>query len=539
MKEIANGVWPVMITPFTEDAFELKFKVSIKKWKLMKAASRSFFQSIGFAMTQKPSVFSMLFLSGLIAFFPLWKTNSFNEFLTNRICSLTDSSVFLTIANEMLHGALPYRDYFDHKGLYIYFIDALGLLTNMVFIEWFCFALTVLILFLILLLLVRPQMALLLLFLGFLLFRNKYLTSGNMTEEYILPAIAFAIYYFIAFVKRNKTVNYFQTVLLGVSFGWMFMLKFNYISVFVATGLYLLWSLCSKKQYNVLFCTILCGLAGVVLSILPCFFYLWKHNLFSSFYDAYILFNLEYAGGFSFPLNRLYRIIQCPEMLILPWFSGLILATKKGNCDKKDKTIVLFFFAILLLDFVFVWSSKSFYEHYLISMYPVVIVSIALMTKHIDTFILSVLTHLKKYNPLIFGRIIGCLWFVLIILLGPLVLHQLEKRNEYGREYFKDEKVCALLNNHENRIIVIGNTCAYYRLYGATPDSIFLYQTPICDISNRLHEQFAEEIQKKKPHLFLLPSNHTIPKYYENFLQNGYRQEECLNGTLFIRIMDE
>src|ERR1051326_1095833 len=35
-----------------------------------------------------------------------------------------DEGVFLTIAQEILHGRLPYRDVFDHKGPAIYYLLA-------------------------------------------------------------------------------------------------------------------------------------------------------------------------------------------------------------------------------------------------------------------------------------------------------------------------------------------------------------------------------------------------------------------------------
>ena len=36
----------------------------------------------------------------------------------------SDTNVYMTIGREMLRGAVPYRDLFDHKGLLWYFIYA-------------------------------------------------------------------------------------------------------------------------------------------------------------------------------------------------------------------------------------------------------------------------------------------------------------------------------------------------------------------------------------------------------------------------------
>lgn len=103
--------------------------------------------------------------------------------------------------------------------------------------------------------------------------------------------------------------------------------------------------------------------------------------------------------------------------------------------------------------------------------------------------------------------------------------------------YVKDEKVCALLNKYENRMIVIDNKCIFYRIYDATPDSKYLFQEPIFKASERIREEFNEEIRKKKPHLFLLPRGRKMPKYIDvKYLQDNYRSMECLSGILFVRI---
>ena len=518
-------------------------EVSIKKWKLLKAAMESFFQAVFFAMDQKPGLFSTLLLSGLIAFIPLWETNSFLTFITKRVYAYKDSSVFLTIAREMLRGALPYRDYFDHKGLYLYFLNALGLCTSMAFVEWFFLVLTTLILYRTLLLIVRPRIALLLIFLGV---RNKCLMSGNMSEEYLLPAVAFGLFYFVSFIRRNRTVNYLQTVLLGMAFGWMLMLKFNYVSVFLITGVYLLWSMCSTKQYKTLLYVVLCGLIGTMLSLLPGIIFLWKHNLFYWFFDTYFLFNLEYAGeGGGFQIsNCLYRLRIFPELLLLPWCSGLVLVAKKKSSRKEDMAIALFIFCILLLDCLFIWSGGRFYEHYLIPSYLVAVISIALVYSHFDSAIQSVLNRLKKHHKSIFGYLVGSFCIVLLFCLGFTMQKHINSM-KYTLEYIekndsfkKDEKVCALLNQYNNRMIVIGNYCIYYLIYNATPDSRFLFQYPICGISKRIREQFKEEILQKKPQLFLLPRGEVISDYYHGFLSDNYRPLECLNGTLFVRVLE-
>jgi len=48
-----------------------------------------------------------------------------------------DSGVFMYIGKGILSGNIPYRDYWDHKGPVIYFINALGmLLMNSGCLKW-------------------------------------------------------------------------------------------------------------------------------------------------------------------------------------------------------------------------------------------------------------------------------------------------------------------------------------------------------------------------------------------------------------------
>ena len=363
-----------------------------------------------------------------------------------------------------------------------------------------------------------------------------------MTEEFMLPAIAFSIYYFVAFIKQNETVNYLLTILLGMSFGWVFMLKFNHISVFAAIGFILFLSLCSRKQYRTLFHVIICGSVGVALSLLPSIIFFWKHDLFSSFFDAYIIFNMKYAGNSAYQFSRLYRLIQYPEALILPCFSGLILATRKEKRKRGDNAIVFFIFTVLLIDFILVWSSHFFFDHYLMPSHFIIIVAVALLINGFAPFFLPIMNRIKEYFARhwlavsISGFALGILCILFAVSLGGRALKEFKYAKSKRDMYVKDEKVCALLNQYGNKLIVIDNACIFYRIYDATPDSKYLYQEPIFKSSEKMREEFEEEIRRKKPHLFLLPPGRKMPQYYDvEYLQDNYRSMECMSGTLFVR----
>ena len=528
-------------------------EVSIKKWKLLKAAIRSFLQTVFFAMDRKPGMTASVLLSGWVAALIVVQFHSFREWISGAVKSHIDSSVYLTIAGEMLHGSLPYRDFFDHKGLYIYFIDALGLLTNLAFVEWLCLALAALILYKTLLLAVRPRLALFLTIVWpVFLVRYSLFFFGNMTECFLLPAIAFAVYYMAAFIRRNGAADHLLTFLLGMSFGWVVMIKLNYISTFVSAGLFLLLTLCLKKQYKDLLFTVLSGLAGVLVSLLPGILYLWKHDLFSDFADSYILFNMRYAD--SFQIGTITRMFRCwpnrcmPNglarmILLIPWLSAPVLFVRK---EKEDRLLVAFILVTLSLDAVTIWMRTRFFEHYLIPLTVIALLSYAMILK----YALVLWEKITKGDQFARSAVAGffCVSSIVLIVSAPLILRKGIVRTKYACSTDgdrKDEALVRLLENNGNRLVVLGNKCFYYRLYDAVPDNRFLYQIPIANVSSEIWDSFFNDIHGKKTPLILIPLHDTVfdwsdyskcvPEKYRKYLSEHYSQTECLHGILFVR----
>ncbi len=528
-------------------------EVSIKKWKLLKAAAKSFFQSIFFAMDQKPGVVSSILFSGLIALLFVMQFHSFRELISGTVRSDTDSSIFLTIARAMLRGELPYRDLFDHKGLHLYFVDVLGLLTDLALIEWICYALAAWFLYRLLLLVVRPRLALFLMILWpLLLLRHSLFGFGNQAEDFILPAIAYALYYSVSLIKRNGKVCHFQTLLLGAAIGWGLMMKFNCISVFVAALVLLLWFLCRDGKWTDLALSVLSGLCGLLFSLIPGILYLWKNDLFSSFYDSYILFNSQYAGS-SHPANLL-RIFRCwtrdymPNgivrlVILAPWLSAFILFLRKDRCDRGDKTIVLFVLVMLCLDAVLIWANARVFSYYFIPLTLTALLAYSLILKYAVRSLERFLE--KKGLQTLHRRAIGlfCVFIVVLFCASPLLLTAGIKRTgsvpgiPAGAAGEQDAAVRELLTTNGGRLLVLGSKCLYYRLYDAVPDCRYFYQHPVFEVDPEIWNRLLDEIREKKTPLILLPADygHGLPDFVEEYLRMIYSRTECPHGTLFIR----
>lgn len=135
-----------------------------------------------------------------------------------------DSAQFQTIGKSWLKGAVPYKDLFDHKGPWIFFINMLGYLLGGTKYGICCIQMIGMWSSLCLLFktarycLSRAAYAFGTVFLAmFFLFLNY--GEGNLTEEYCLPFICASVYYiYIYFNEEHHQHSPKAAFLYGVTF---------------------------------------------------------------------------------------------------------------------------------------------------------------------------------------------------------------------------------------------------------------------------------------------------------------------------------
>ena len=239
-------------------------EVSIKKWKLFKAAVKSFLQTIVFSIGNA-NFFLPISLLLSTAFFSL--IINYSPF-TYKPCEATDSDVFFTVGKALRKGLVPYKDIFDHKGPLIYFINSLGDLILgfrgvgiIEIIFWITFLVVLYkiqkilkydILFFCIIIVLLPIMI------------SPILVGGNLTEEYALPFIAFGNLYLIKLCINIK-VNKLDSFILGICAAATLCLRPNMIMIFLIDGVALMYFYISKKKELSIYQTILSGLSGVVI----------------------------------------------------------------------------------------------------------------------------------------------------------------------------------------------------------------------------------------------------------------------------------
>lgn len=210
----------------------------------------------------------------------------------------TDQAVFFTIAKGILNGKLAYVDYFDHKGIFLYLILALGqkmglgMVGNYI-IEILVIFVSCLFLYKIGRLFAGKCISLLAMMLIFLPDIQLFTTSNS--EEYIFPILCISVYLMLLQIKTEIKVSY--TCWIGVGGMLVFFIKYNYCLIWAAIGilLFIHMLLQHDKIINILK-MILAYMLGMIMAALPFVIYLGATNSFYEFMNSYVLYSVRYAG---------------------------------------------------------------------------------------------------------------------------------------------------------------------------------------------------------------------------------------------------
>src|SRR5215216_6469534 len=160
--------------------------------------------SVGSQLREIVLPFFVSVIGTVVSLFP---NNPNNMTLPSR-----DSGVFLYIGWRFLKGDVPYRDVWDHKPPFIYFVDALGLTItpNSQWGVWFLQAVFIFATFFLLYRLLEKEFHQFAAIGGSLILASGLLTilqRGNVTEEYALVFQVLCLLLIVRSYKRDFPVN--------------------------------------------------------------------------------------------------------------------------------------------------------------------------------------------------------------------------------------------------------------------------------------------------------------------------------------------
>lgn len=216
-----------------------------------------------------------------------------------------DSAFFTMVGQGITKGMMPYRDFFDMKGPYLFLMEALG--QRLHYGPYGAMIVQSLNLFLCLLFadmsfrLVLPKKKLwleLLLLLPVLYVLSVTMQHGNMTEELSLAVLMLCMYcclrYFKA-VEQNGNVQHkwYLGLLYGAAFGFLIFVRITNAAIIGAIIVTISILLIAKRQFGNLAANAAAFIVGTILALVPAIAWCAAHGILHDM--LYQVFNFGFT----------------------------------------------------------------------------------------------------------------------------------------------------------------------------------------------------------------------------------------------------
>ena len=227
-----------------------------------------------------------------------------------------DASFFTMAGRAILNGYVPYRDFFDLKGPYFFFIEALGQL--LVKGRTGAFIIQVFALFFALILMVKTCR----LFLSckktavivslFLFFHAATLWGGNTLEEFILPLNLLAIYLTVKDIKGNASIRPLTAIITGGCFGIILFAKVTVAAPIIGLVIAIIIYFIRSKRIFELISYLIYAFFGVLVAITPVFIYFYCHKTLTDMLYAVFVFAFKRSlEGDKYDIHNELKISGC------------------------------------------------------------------------------------------------------------------------------------------------------------------------------------------------------------------------------------
>ncbi|MBR3288737.1 MAG: glycosyltransferase family 39 protein [Lachnospiraceae bacterium] len=397
----------------------------------------------------------------------------------NKVLMEVDGACFYDIGKAIVDGKILYKEVFDHKAPYIYFINALGSLID--YNHFGLFIIEILVLFFsiyytykILKLLFKNNMyqaaeefSLIGAFFMSVLLTLREISFGySRTEAFAVAFFIPAFYIFIKFIViRNNLKDIKSKIfIIGILAGLSFMTNIKAIALFAPFAISILILLIQNKKYKLILWTFIIGLSGVIVSILPYVTYMLWTNSFEDMIYAVVNTNIAYAGSkISMSLMKnsgeiLYynsdegiiaTIIAFTQMeplvMALIYISFILIFVAKYN-----KYLKLTLCLQVIIAFLYIMLSGRIQTYYLYIMMPFVISIYVLIVDRVQVIFKNknLLEFLNKRNKVITTV------FVIIVTLLLSFLNNSRYLYAANHNYVaRAKKINDIVDNYKSNII--------------------------------------------------------------------------------------
>lgn len=307
--------------------------------------------------------------------------------LYGNICDNPDPAIFQIIGKYWAEGILPYRDLWDLKGPYIFWVNAIGYYLFDSYIGvyiiqiinlWFILIIT----FLTYRLYFQTIYALLLCLLSLFSLSYSY-QCGNLCEEYLLLFLSISFYFLLKYIKKVEIQNNYYhcpyvAIIYGIVLGLSLMSRLtNALSVCGAVAVVSI-ILIIHQCYDNLFKNFLFFFIGFAISSFPFIVYFYLNDALDLLWNGILFYPLQYASNSTKDMSDVgihFFLLSFGNSILLLFISVIAIYRQHQFYFRY----IIWFLASLL---PFIWFCQgNGFGHYGMTVFPLFTISLIEMKR--------------------------------------------------------------------------------------------------------------------------------------------------------------
>jgi len=361
-----------------------------------------------------------------------------------------DSSAFRYMGMLMAKGGIPYRDAFDNKGPFMYFIQFIGYILGEKIGPYLVEFLFVFLFFLVSYTIVRRfipyKMAVPVMIAAISPLGVFYM--GNLTEEYSMFFLALGLLVFIDFFLFEKD-SFWRIFLCGFCFGTVLFIRANMAGMWPVFCLYVIVDQIRKNhRFPVKY--ILEFILGTAAIMVPFIIWLSFNGAWSEFWKDYIVTNFAYAGGAASIKGVLFC---CLHFATVSYIEIYVLVLLFLALKKENRVFNIVYIVFMMFNLYMSCMAGVVYDHYGMILVPSLIYPASVLVKHV----LSIkFFNKRKYYVAAFLAMVSLVFLMFLFKNTVAFTRHISDSDNLSRE---KAEVLSLINEYtdeEDRILVLG-----------------------------------------------------------------------------------
>lgn len=243
-----------------------------------------------------------------------------------------DSNAFFTVGKSMLHGLVPYKDLFEHKGPIVYILHTFAAMISfdsfigIYYIECLCCWIFCIFVYRFLRLFFDSDIISIVPLFAGIIYSSLAFDKGDSVEEFSLPLLMYGLYILTKACVSDNLPKKMEFLWIGITSACILWMKYTLLSFYFGWIVILSAIAIRQKRKYELFKGILSLTSGVSLVTIPLIAYFMEHTAIYDWLNVYFYDNIFlYSINSEETTGIIQNIAQGFNGILYSFFAGICL----------------------------------------------------------------------------------------------------------------------------------------------------------------------------------------------------------------------